>query len=197
MSLSTWLLPAVFVSTALFSQTVGDLNGLVAAAGHYASHGMGGTRDAQALAIHKITGTNGGKGDILMSRSVDVSHWQFLYHINQPVAAEGVDEGVLPKPHRSVLVECDKGIFGSFKYSPSMVTGVKSLEFTWIAISLDTAIAQLNNLGYVRGFSSVALERPANPQFPDEYVYLFKCPWERTLVAISTQTGAFTWSQGY
>jgi hypothetical protein len=196
MSLRTWFLPAVFVSTALFGQTVGDLNGLVASAGHYVSHGMGGTHDPQSLAICKITGTSGGKADFLMSRGVDVGHWQFLYRINEAAEAENGD-ATLPVPHRSVLVECDKGVFGGFKYSPSMVKGLTSLEFTWIAVPLDTAIAQLNNLGYIRGFSSVSLERPASPQLPDEYVYIFNCPWERTLVAISTQTGAFTWSQGY
>jgi hypothetical protein len=78
-----------------------------------------------------------------------------------------------------------------------MVTGVKSLEYSWVGISLDAAIGQLNALGYVRGFTKVTLERPANPHIPDEYVYVFNCPLERTLVALSTQNGALIWTESY
>ena len=196
MSLTKWILPILCSSGALFAQTLGDLNGLIAGASHYVSRGMAGTHDPKPLEICKIIGENGGQPEVLMTRSVDVVHWNFLYRIDVRQGAAGEEEAT-PKPHHSVSVECNRGVYGNFKYSPAMITGVKSLENTWIGVSLGDAIEQLNNLGYVRGFSKVTLARPLNPALPDEYVYVFNCPWERTEVAISTQTGALTWRMTY
>jgi hypothetical protein len=64
-------------------------------------------------------------------------------------------------------------------------------------VTLDTAIANLNANGYVRGFSSVELERPDLANWPDDYVYVFTCPWEQRQFAISCQTGAMVWNYGY
>ena len=197
MSLTKWILPIICSSGALFAQSLGDLNGLIAGASHFVSRGMAGTHDPQPLEICKIIGENGGQPDLLMTRSVDVVHWNFLYRIDNVKATGEEENAPAPKPHRSVSVECNRGVFGNFKYSPSLITGVKSLESTWIGISLGDAIAQLNNTGYIRGFSKVTLMRPLNPAVPDEYVYVFDCPWERTQVAISTQTGDLSWRMMY
>ena len=188
-----WILPMVCVSGALSAQALGDLNGLINSADKYVSQGMAGTPTRQTLELCKLTGDNGGQPDRLMLRSVDVAHWSFLYRIDTIADQAAGDSTVMPKLHRSATAECNQGIFGGFQYSPSKVTGLKPLEHAWIAISLGDAITQLNGLGYFRGFSKVTLMRPANPDLPDEYVYVFECPWERNQVAISTQTGALSW----
>jgi hypothetical protein len=64
-------------------------------------------------------------------------------------------------------------------------------------VPLDAAIASLNAYGFVRGFQSVDLVRPSLPDFPDDYVYVFNCPWERRQVAISCQNGSLVWTIGY
>ena len=69
------------------------------------------------------------------------------------------------------------------------------MEFTWLAVSLDGAIAQLNANGYVRGFSQVEVKKPDLPGIADDPVYVFTCPWERAKVAISANNGAFLWYQ--
>ena len=200
MSLTQWILPIICSSGALFAQTLGDLNGLVQGASHYVSQGMAGTHNPRPLEMCKIVGQNGGQPEVLMSRSVDVIHWNFLYRIKDGALNAAEENDAAPKaptPHRSVIIECNRGIFGGFKYSPTPIAGVKSLENTWIGVSLGDAIGQLNAAGYFRGFSKVTLMRPLNPALPDEYVYIFDCPWERTQVAISTQTGALSWRMTY
>ena len=77
------------------------------------------------------------------------------------------------------------------------VPDCKSLENTWLAITLDGAIAQLNANGYSRGFSQVETLRPDLAGYPEETVYVFTCPPERTEVAISASTGALTWHRIY
>ena len=93
--------------------------------------------------------------------------------------------------------ECTRGVFSNFHYSDKAIKGVKPLDFTWAAVTLDNAIRNLNANGYIRGFSSVELQRPDLPNWPDDYVYVFTCPWERQEVAISCQTGALTWTYAY
>ena len=200
MSLAKWIIPIACVSTALLAQSPSDLNGLVSAASHYVSSGMSGSHDPETLALNKITGDPGGLfPGILMTKATDVQHWTFLYRVgsSQPMPAPpaGLPDG--PQAHVAVLAECTQGVFNSFRYSDTAVAGLKSLEFTWVATSLDTAILNLNANGYVRGFANVELMRPDLPGFPDEFVYVFNCPWERREVAISCQTGALTWTYSY
>jgi hypothetical protein len=204
-----WLVPALLASTSLFSQSMGDLNGLLGGASNYVHQGLASTHFTQSLQLAKVTADNGGDATHLMTRGVDAVHWNFFYRIvTKPEVDLGLDQeqdAAKPKPkpkpgpriHHAVLAECNRGIYGGFKYSGILITDVKPLENTWIAVSMDDAIAQLNANGYVRGFAGVELMRPSNPNVPDEYVYVFDCPWERTKVAISSQTGALAWSAQY
>ena len=203
-----WILPIVFASSSLLAQTANDLNGLAVAAAHFVSSGMAGSHDPQPMELHRISGDNGAPGSgMLMSRATDVQHWSFLYKLGAalPAAEPGAPEAaapdradiVLPRPHRAVLAECTQGVFNHFRYSPEPVAGLKSLEYTWVAESLDNAILNLNANGYIRGFSSVALIRPDNPHVDDTFVYVFNCPWERRNVAISCQDGALRWTEAY
>ncbi|MDR3670583.1 MAG: hypothetical protein P4L36_07055 [Holophaga sp.] len=194
-----WMIPIVCFSSSVVAQSTTDLNGLVSAAAHYVSSGMSGARDPETLELSKIVGNYGNSfPDVLMTKATDVQHWTFLYKIKttpDPTGLPGSDPK--PKPHRAVQAECTQGIFNNFRYSSSPVTGVKSLEYTWVAVSLDAAIANLNANGYVRGFSSVELQRPNLPNWPDDYVYVFTCPWERRAVGISCQNGSMVWNYGY
>jgi len=197
MSLFKWMIPIACVSTSMMAQSATDLNGLVTAAAHYVSSGMSGAHDPQPLALNKIIGNNGSQTPaFLMTTAADVLHWTFLYKISNP-PAEAQDPDAKPKPHVTVQAECTKGIFNNFQYSSSPVKNTKSLEFTWVALPLDGAIANLNANGYIRGFSSVEMVRPDLANWPDDYVYVFTCPWERREVAISCQTGAMVWNAGY
>ncbi|MGA2081495.1 MAG: hypothetical protein ABSH53_12925 [Holophaga sp.] len=167
------------------------------------------------------------QGDVLMTKAADVQHWTFLYKINGPgpddIAMPPLDDqgqnpdpsdvfGPVPLPgpvqvpapappaprkHVSVTAECTHGVFNNFRYSDKAVKGLKTLDFTWIAASLDTAIGSLNASGYVQGFTSVGILRPDLPSWPDELVYVFNCPFERRQVAISCQTGELAWTYGY
>jgi hypothetical protein len=181
----------------MMAQGATDLNGLVTAAAHYVSSGMSGAHDPQTLALSKIIGNNGSQTpEFLMTKATDVQHWTFLYKISDiPAAAQ--DPDAKPKPRVTVQAECTQGVFGDFRYSSTPVKNAKSLEFTWVAVPLDGAIANLNANGYVRGFSSVEMLRPDMANWPDDYVYVFTCPWERREVAISCQTGAMVWNYGY
>jgi len=200
-----WLVPALLASTSLFSQSMGDLNGLLGGASSYVHQGLASTHFTESLQLAKVTADNGGDAAHLMTRGVDAVHWNFFYRIvTKPEVDLAADQDAAkpkpkPKPrvHHAVLAECSRGIYGGFKYSPILITDVKPLENTWIAIAMDDAIAQLNANGYVRGFSEVELMRPSYPNVPDEYVYVFNCPWERAKVAISSQTGALTWASQY
>jgi len=200
MSPLKWMIPVACLSTAMMAQSATDLNGLVAAAARYVSSGMSGVHDPEPLALCKVVGNNGSQvPDLLMTRATDVQHWIFTYKVGAgpsgPAAPQ--DPAAGPKPRLAAQAECTRGVFNSFHFSSSPVKNVKSLEFTWAAVSLDSAIAGLNANGYVRGFSSVELMRPDLPGWPDDYVYVFTCPWERREVAISCQTGAMTWNYGY
>jgi hypothetical protein len=193
-----WLIPIACVSASLFAQTANDLNGLVAAAGHYVSNGMSGARDPETLALSKITGDLGDSfPGMLMTKATDVQHWTFLYKVGAGPATPGDAQEPEAKQHVAVTAQCTQGVFNQFRYSSTPVKGLKSLEYTWVAVSLDNAIANLNANGFVRGFSGVELVRPDAPNWSDEFVYVFNCPWERRELAISCQTGALTWSYGY
>lgn len=189
-----WLVPAACLTTALSAQSFNDLNGLASAASHFVSSGMAASRDPQPLGLHKIVGNYDDKApNTLMNRASDVQHWTFLYKIQVgpgPQAPAG-------PPHPAVTAECSRGVFHDFHYSDKPVQGLKGLDNTWIATSLENAIANLNANGYVRGFTAVSIMRPDMPNWSDELVYVFKCPWERRDVAISCQTGAMVWTYGY
>lgn len=189
-----WLVPIVCASTSLLAQATGDINSLVSAAAHYVSTGVAGPNSPATLALSRIVGNNNNP-KYLMAKATDVVHWTFLYQITNP-EPEGSPQPK-PLPHRSAQAECTKGIFSNFHYSDQPIKGVKSLEFTWAAITLDSAIGTLNANGYVRGFSSVELQRPDLANWPDDYVYVFTCPWERQEVAISCQTGALAWTYAF
>ena len=204
MPIHKWILPVLCLTGTLSAQALGDLNGLITSASHYVHTGMAGTPKPMPLELVKISGDYGAPEEVLMNRSVDVQHWRFIYRIDLKDAAtletapEADDaKGPLPKPHRSVSADCTHGLFGQYKYSPSAALDCKTLENTWIGIPLEDAINQLKALGYVRGFTKVTLVRPYDKNLPDEYVYIFTCPWERTKVAISTQTGALAWTASY
>jgi hypothetical protein len=220
MSIAKWFVPAACLGTVLAAQTVNDLNGLVSAAGKYASSGMASSRDPQALGLHKIVGNYDDKTpNALLTRASEVQHWTFLYKIQPampgPHPASDLDAvpcppqgptappptpaptAPAPKPHVAVTTQCTKGVFHAFRYSDKPVSGLKSLDNTWLAVSLDSAVASLNANGYVRGFTTVSIMRPDLPNWPDDLVYVFKCPWERRDVAISCQTGALAWTYGF
>jgi len=195
------LKPVLFLfSTAciLGAQSSVDLNGLAASAARYVSQSVQGQHDPMNLDLRLIRGDNGGHPETLMSKATDVQRWTIFYnvepkaHVADPTAQEGI---VLPPPAHSASVKCTLGLFSDFFLSTPPVPNCHSLENTWLAVSLDGAIAQLNALGYVRGFSKVETRRPNNPGWPDELVYIFECPWERTNVAISCNTGAAVWTQ--
>lgn len=192
-----WMIPMVCASTSLLAQTATDLNGLVSAAAHYVSSGVAATHTPVDLALVKIIGNNGSQTpEFLMSKATDVQHWTFLYRTGGAQSEEASPEA-RPRIHPTAQAECTQGVFHHFRFSDRPVTGTKSLEFTWVAVSLDNAIQYLNANGYIRGFSSVTLQRPDLADWPDDFVYVFNCPWERREVAISCQTGALTWSYGY
>jgi len=203
MSKATWLIPAACLTTALAAQSVNDLNGLVSAAGKFVSSGMAASRDPQTLGLHKIVGNYDDKApNTLMGKAADVQHWTFLYKINAggPGHKDLDEAGTCPQPpsgpklHVAVTAECTKGVFHDFRYSAKPVTGFKPLDYTWMAVSLDSAVASLNASGYVRGFTAVSIMRPDRPNWPDDLVYVFSCPFERQDVAISCQTGTLAWT---
>jgi hypothetical protein len=192
MSSIRWILPVLCASAALSAQSLGDLNSLVDSAAKYLHHGLQGTQHPLTPELCKISGDSG-SADELMSRSIDVVHWKFLYRID----VGGQTEVIPDKPKRSIITECKRGVFGGLQYSTAPVTDAKTLENTWIGISLDDALVQLRARGYTRGFSKVTLARPSSPDLPDEYVYVFDCPLERSQVAISTQDASLVWTATY
>jgi hypothetical protein len=100
-------------------------------------------------------------------------------------------------PSQSLWVQCNHGEFNCMEWSPLPIFDCKSLEWTWIAISLDEAVAQLNRQGFTRGFSSLTLQRPLNPRFPDEATFVFKCPADHAFVGLSALTGQKLWTEAF
>jgi hypothetical protein len=184
-----WLLAALCATGTLLAQTVGDLNGLTQAAAKYVSHGLAGNHDGSTLELYRVIGNCDSPEPALLGRGIDVTHWAFQYKVVP------FRPGAEAAPHLQVVADCNRGIFGNFGYSDAMVTDARSIEFTWVAISLDEAITQLKKHGYTKGFKKVTLMRPMNPNFPDEYVYIFECPADGKNVAISTQTGVLSWTE--
>jgi|GEM_PF-1151237 len=179
----------------LGAQVAVDLNSLTAAAARFASKGFQGQQHGQSLDLHLMRGDNGGNTSWLMTRSADVQRWTLFYDINYENApANAQTDIVLPAP-RSASLKCCRGVFSDFFTSQPPIPNCKSMESTWMALSLDAAIAHLNTQGYQRGFSKVEVKRPDAPGIPGELVYVFTCPWERANVAISASTGAMVWLQ--
>lgn len=191
MSACKWIIPVLCAAGTLSAQSLGDLNGLISSANRYVHTGLAATPHPMPLELCKVSGDNGGKDEVLMNRSVDVVHWQFQYRVDV------TSQIATPKPPHSVLAECNRGVFGGLQYSEALVTEAKTLEHTWVGIPLEDAIDALRNAGFNRGFDQVTLTRPDNSLVPDEYVYIFDCPFERFKVAISTQTGELAWKSAY
>lgn len=194
-----WMIPVVCASTFLAAQSVADINSLEAVASHYVSGGMASSHDPQALNLCKVAGDAGGPiPGLLMGKAADVQHWTFLYRIATGQAGAQEDPSApSAEPHRSVLAECTEGVFGNFRYSPDSVSGLKSLDNTWVAVPLDAAISSLVAIGYPWGFDRVAIIRPDGGSLSDDMVYVFDCPTVRQEVAVSCQTGALAWTVSY
>lgn len=184
------LLPAILLAAcSLAAQAAVDLNSLAAAAARYATRGVQGSRLPMSLDLRLMRGESGTDPNVLMNTAQDVQHWTLFYDASYP------DPGPLPKSPRSASVKCTKGVFHDFLTAQEPIPECKSLDATWIPLSLDAAVAQLNAYGYVRGFTRVETRRPERPGVPPDLVYVFTCPLERTLVAISATTGALSWYQ--
>jgi hypothetical protein len=180
--------------TAVLAQTAGDLNALASAASRYAAHGVAGTRQPVMLDLREIKGESALLPGALMTKALDIQRWTFFYDAGPNPG----DEGAAPEAaSKSASCKCVNSLFSDFHFSPKPIPATKSLEYTWVAVTLDQAIQQLNLQGYVRGFSDVKLMRPDQPDIPDGFVYIFDCPWERTLVAISASSGETTWLEHY
>lgn len=166
-----------------------DPNGLATAAYRYATRGVQGGPHPVSLDLRLLRGDNGGNPNVLMTKATDVTRWTIFYD-TQPAGAPGPDDHP-----GSASVKCVKGQFGDFFMGRPPVPHCKSLDNTWFAVNLDTAVARLNASGYGRGFSKVELKRTDFQGVSDEAAYVFTCPWERTCVAISAITGTFIWYQ--
>ena len=156
-----------------------DLNSLESAATRYTSHGVQGQPHPVDLDLRLIRGDSGNAPPTLMGRATDVQRWCSFYNIS---GGGGL---------------CNHGQFADFQTAAAPIPDCKSIEDSWVAVTLDSAIAQLNAQGYVRGFSAVSLRRPDLPGVPDDLTYVFTCPWERAFVAISGTSGALIWTQMY
>lgn len=176
----------------LGAQSPVDLNSLAMAAKRYASHGLQGQQFPATLDLREMKGDNGGNPNFLMMKATDVQRWTVFYNTSYKTPSE--DEIVRPK---SASLKCVQGVFSDFFMSPQAIPDCKSIEFTWLAVPLDGAIAHLNALGFVRGFSLVETKDPDLTGFPPGLVYVFTCPWERTKVAISATTGALSWTESF
>jgi hypothetical protein len=192
MSILKPVMACLFTATTLSAQAPVDLNSLVTAAGQYAVHGLEAQRLPMALDLRLMRGDNGGDPTTLMAEAGDVQRWTVFYDVTY--TKPGASDVVLA---HSASVKCTKGVFSGFATAAPSIPDCKSLTDTWLAITLDGAIAQLNANGYVRGFSQVETTRPDKPGCPDEMVYVFTCPWERTRVAIAASSGALVWFQAY
>jgi len=181
-------------ATPLAAQTLQDLNSLKAEARHFVSSGLSSSGENRRTELYRIIGDPGPVSPGLLQRGVDVLHWQFQYKILEQNPGPGAMEAAR---HRQCWADCLRGVFNHFQYSDVMVTDARPIEHAWIAVSLDEAIAALKKEGYDHGFEKVTLMRPMHPALPDEFVYIFQCPVEKTKVAISTQTGALMWKESW
>ncbi len=187
------LLLAFFAASGLMAQAMGDLNSLVLQASRYADHETARQAFHRDLALFRIIGTSGDGEEAIMRTGVDLQQWTLIYRIEAPAG---------PPPRgdmtpQSVSIQCTRGMFDGLHWSPLPVFDAKSLQWVWIAVSLDDAIDQLNRQGYTRGFSSLTIMRPLHPRYPDECTFVFKCPPDHAFVGISAQTGKKLWTETF
>lgn len=187
---ATTILAAAAAFAPLAAQGPVDLNGLASSADRYLTHKLQASPFPISRELVLMRGDNGGDAAHLMGRTADVKRWTLFYNVE----ASGPSSETLP---RSASVKCQQGIFGEYLTSAKPVPYCKSIQDTWLAVNLDSAIQQLNAHGYTRGFSKVEIKRPDRPGFSEELAYVFTCPWERAHVAISASTGAYIWYQAY
>jgi len=181
-------------ATPLAAQTLQDLNGLKTEARHFVSSGLSSSGETRKTELYRIIGEPAPAAPGLLQRGVDVLLWKFQYKILDTNPGPGAAEA---SQHRQCWAQCLRGVFNNFEYSDVLVTDARPIEHAWIAVGLDEAIAELKKQGYTHGFERVTLMRPMHPALPNEFVYIFQCPVERTKVAISTQTGAFMWKESW
>jgi hypothetical protein len=206
------------------AQAVNDLNSLVLEAGRFAAHNQTGQPAPNRLALFRIVGDGGGSQEAL-TLGTDIQRWTLIYQVQPAQdgvsrprlgtpwgSTRGDEAGArqpsgppsslsawpsppMPDQPRSAVVTCDHGMFTTLVWSPLPVFDCKSLEWVWITISLDDAVARLDRLGFTHGFSSLTIERPLHPQLSDECTYIFRCDADHAYVGISGQTGSFLWKE--
>jgi hypothetical protein len=181
-------------TSGLVVQAMSDLNSLVLQAGRFAAHQTAPQTLAPELTLFRIIGGSG-KGEATVMRSgTDIQQWTLEYQVDWPA---GPPPPTALASSQSVSIPCSGGMFQDMQWSPFPVFDAKSIQWVWLAVSLDDAIAQLNNLGYTRGFSSLTVFRPLHPRYPDECTYVFKCPLDHLFVGISAQTGKKLWTEAF
>jgi hypothetical protein len=186
------LLLVCFAACGLMAQAMGDLNSLVLQASRYADHETARQGFHRDLALFRIIGTSGDGEEAVMRTGLDLQQWTLVYLIEAPAGPP-----VGAEAPQSVSIQCTRGMLDGLHWSPLPVFDAKSLQWAWIAISLDDAIGQLNRLGYTRGFSNLTIMRPLHPRFPDECTFVFKCPLDHAFVGISAQTGKKLWTEPF
>ena len=173
--------------------SVNDLNSLILQADRYAAHEAAGRKPIPRLSLFRIVGS-AGPGAEFMDKAVDLQQWTLTYQIDPvdaPPPAPGGDR------LQSVSIHCAGGFFKEMIWSPFPIFDCKCMEWVWIAISLDEAVARLNGLGFTRGFTSLTLLRPLHPGLSDECTFVFKCPADGFYVGISAQTGQELWREAF
>jgi hypothetical protein len=174
------------------AQTTGDLNSLVLQASRYIAFETAGQAQNPQLALYRIIGTSGGSEESLMQGGVDIQLWTLVYQVEPAQAPPPLQPAGIAL---SASVRCIRGMFNALVWSPLPVFDAKSLQWAWIAISLDDAIAELKSRGFTRGFSNLTVMRPMHPHYSDECTFVFKCPLDHAYVGISAQTGRGLWTE--
>jgi len=192
---SAFRLATILCATSgLMAQAMSDLNSLVLQAGRYADHQYAGQAQPPELTLFRIIGDSGSGGETIMRSGVDIQQWTLVYQVDWPAAPPPRVGGLLAQ---SVTIPCVSGAFQAMRWSTLPVFDAKSIQWVWLAVSLDDAIAQLNRLGYTRGFASLTIMRPLHPRYPDECTFVFKCPLDHQFVGISAQTGKKLWTEPF
>ncbi|MDR3670584.1 MAG: hypothetical protein P4L36_07060 [Holophaga sp.] len=176
----------------LMGQTMSDLNSLVFQASRYLAHQAEAQKAHPELTLFRIVGTRGGATESLMQNGLDIQQWTLIYQIGSPDAPPRSRDDM-----QSVSVQCRSGMFNTLVWSPLPVFDAKSLQWVWIAVSLDDAVAELKRLGYTHGFTTLTVMRPMHPRLPDECTFVFKCPPDQVFVGISAQTGRELWTEPF
>jgi hypothetical protein len=192
---SAFRLATILCATSgLMAQAMSDLNSLVLQASRYADHLSAGQTQPPELTLFRIIGNSGGEEDAVMRSGVDIQKWTLVYQVDW-AAGPAPRAGALLA--QSVSIPCVSGAFQAMQWSSLPVFDAKSIQWVWLALSLDEAIAQLNRLGYTRGFGSLTIMRPLHPRYPDECTFVFKCPLDHLFVGISAQTGKKLWTEPF